>query len=260
MESMLTMGSLNKALHVLEAVAADARGATAKEISTALGLPVATTYRLLAALGDAGYVVHRKSEGRYVLGYQLHRLGGALHRQMGTSRTVARLVANLHETAGAAAYYAVHWGNEVVVAHVADSPEHPRIPVPQSGFAGALHATAFGKILLAGLPEPEQRRFLRRFGMAARTPRTITDEEELIAQVRRVAREGLATEIEEYLSGTSCMAVAVCNGNGQTVGSVAVSVPASADLVRTGGLGLLLRGTAHEISMVLRSVPGLYGR
>lgn len=279
-EPVLTMGSLNKALRVLETVGADARGVTAKDISTALGYPAATTYRLLAALGDAGYVVHRKPEGRYVLGYQLHRLGGALHRQMGTSRTVSRLVTGLSKTAGAAAYFAVHWGEEVVIAHVADSPEHPRIPVPEAGFTGALHATAFGKILLAGWPEPDQRRFLRRHGMFGYTPRTITDEAELLVQLRSVAREGLATETEEYLRGTVCTAVAVCNGTGQTVGSVAVSVPAvsapaapaapaapgrasaSAALPRTGGtggVGRLLRGTAHEISAVLRSAPGLYG-
>lgn len=260
MEPVLTMGSLNKALQVLETVGSDTRGVTAKEISEGLGFPVATTYRLLTALGEAGYVVHRKSEGRYVLGYQLHRLGGALHRQMGTSGAVSRLVANLHKAAGTAAYYAVHWGEEVVVAHVADSPETPRIPVPQGGFAGALHATAFGKILLAGMPEPEQRRFLHRHGMAVRTPRTITNEDELVVQVRVVARSGLAIETEEYLPGTNCVAAAVCNDTGQTIGSVAVSVRAPTDAQRMGSLGQLLRGTAYEIGIVLRSEPGLYGR
>lgn len=249
------MASLNKGLQLLDLLGGEARGLPARDISAALGYPPSTTYRLLAALGEAGYVLHLKSQGRYVLGYRLHHLGAALHKQMGTPRSVARLVGDLSAAASAAAYYAVHRGEDIVIAQVADSPQYPRIPAMGFGFSGAIHATAFGKILLAGFSEPEQRLHLHRFGMQARTPRTITDEDTLIRQLRTVAREGLAVENAEYLPGTCCIAVAVCNGHGQTVGSVAVSVPAPVAPARMGYLGQLLRGTAFEIGTALRGIP-----
>ena len=77
-------GPVERTLGILELVA-ERGGASARELSAALGLPLPTVYRLAKELVDTDYLVHIRSESRYELGYKLHRLGLSLHRQVGLS-------------------------------------------------------------------------------------------------------------------------------------------------------------------------------
>ncbi len=248
------MASLQKAIALLEVVAADAQGLTAKQIAEQLGLPLATTYRLLKVLTEAEYVVHLLEQQRYALGYKLHNLGTALHRQVATPISVARLITELHIAADAAAYYAVHRGEDIVIAHVVDSRLRPRIANMGFGFRGAAHATAFGKVLLAGMSDHQLTSYLTCHGMGPRTPATIRSEAELRQQLTEIHREGLAVEREEFMAGCSCMAAPIINGAGQTIGSVAVSIDAGAFESRRPQLDRLLRQTAHQAGRALRPV------
>lgn len=142
--------TVEKTLAILEHVA-HRGGATARDVSEALGYPLPTAYRLMQALVQSDYLVHLRAEHRFELGYKLDRLGLSLHRQVGVPRPVRQEVARLHEQADAAAYFAVYRGADVVVAHVVDSPARPRLTPLSFGFHEAAHATAFGKIMLAGM-------------------------------------------------------------------------------------------------------------
>lgn len=104
------LASVRKAFALLDAVATDSRGMTAKEIAAALQMPLPTVYRMLKTLVASGHVVHLREESRYGLGYKLHTLDTSLRRQVGTPPAVARLIQELHSRADAAAYYAVHRG------------------------------------------------------------------------------------------------------------------------------------------------------
>lgn len=249
------MASLHKAISVLEVVADDPRGITAKNISSRLQLPLTTTYRLLGVLINAGYVIHLREKRRYALGFRLHRLGASMHRQLDPPVSVTRLITRLHIEADAAAYYAVHRGGDIALAHVVDSPERPRIASMGVGFHGRGHATAFGKILLAAMTGPEQARYLARHGTAALTPATIHSEAELRRELDGVRETGLAVDREEFSTGTCCMAAPVFDPADRTAGSVAVSVDAGEFDGRRPGLDRFLRSVAHEVTAALRSQP-----
>ena len=121
------MASVQKAFALLDVVARDPRGATAKDISTELGMPLPSVYRLLQTLVASEHVVHLRDQRRYGLGYKLHALDASLRQHVATPATVQRAVRELHGSADAAAYFAVYRGDAVVVAHVVDSPRRPRI-------------------------------------------------------------------------------------------------------------------------------------
>ena len=117
------VGPIERTLAILEVVA-ERGGASAREVAEARGLPLATVYRLAAALVEAEYLVHIRGEGRYELGSKLHQLGLSLHRQIGMSRPVAREIQRLHEETGYASYFARLRGAELVLVHVAPGPSH----------------------------------------------------------------------------------------------------------------------------------------
>lgn len=249
------MGSVQKAFALLDVVASNSRGMSAKEIAATLDMPLPTVYRLLKTLVVSEHLVHLKDESRYGLGYKLHALDNSLRRQVGTPPSVAQLIRELHLRADAAAYYAVHRGDDIVVAHVVESPVRPRITPMGFGFNDAAHATAFGKVLLAAM-DPDQRwDYLERHGLPEMTDQTITSISQLEDELRGVREDGVAVEREEFIHGASCMAAPVTNLAGQTIGSVAVSMEPAAFAACSRNIGVLLRDTADKVSRALRGTP-----
>jgi len=245
---------LEKTFAVLEFVA-EQGGATVQEVSNRLGYPVPTVYRLAQSLVRAEYLIHLKDQGRFELGYKPHRLAISLHRQVGVPAVVKLAVQELYRRANLAAYFAVYRGADVVVAHICDSPARPRLEPLTFGFHEAAHATAFGKIMLAGMSEDQRDQYLSAHGMPPIQATTITDRGELEAHLRAVMLDGIAWEHEEFVQGKTCAAVGVRNGIGMVIGSVAVS--ADSRLVqgpqREHEIENLLRETANEVSRYYRT-------
>jgi IclR family pca regulon transcriptional regulator len=69
--------------------------------------------------------------------------------------------------------------------------------------------SAVGRVLLAGLPEPQRDTFLEQLQPQAFTPRTVTDKGELRRLLTRVATEGFAIAEEEAELGFRSLAVPV---------------------------------------------------
>lgn len=247
------VATVEKTLAILEAVA-ERGGATAREVSDALGFPLPTVYRLLQALVQSDYLVHLTGQHRFELGYKLDRLGVSLHRQIGIPPTVRQEVQNLHRLTQTAAYFAVYRGADVVVAYVVDSPAHPRLTPLNFGFHEAAHATAFGKIMLSGMSSEQRDQYLDVHGMGRLTATTKTDRGMLYDELQTVAASGVAWEIEEFVPGMTCAATGVRNGAGMIVGSVAISAP-SAELSerRQREIEKHLRDSSNVVSRYYRS-------
>ncbi|WP_026551710.1 IclR family transcriptional regulator [Arthrobacter sp. H20] len=256
-DALTGMASVQKAFALLDVVAADERGVSAKDIAAALSMPLPSVYRLLKTLVESRHLIHLKDESRYALGYKLHALDASLHRQVGTPSAVARLVLELHSRGDAAAYYAVHRGDHIVVAHVVDSPDRRRIVPMGFGFNDAAHATAFGKILLAGMDPAQRRVLLGRQGLPAMTDNTIRTLDELELELERVREGGIAVEREEFMIGYSCLGAPVRNAAGQIVGSVAVSLDAADFDQRSAKIAVLLRDAADKVGRALRATSVL---
>jgi len=215
-------------------------------------------YRLLQSLVQLDYLVHLKDHHRYELGYKIDNLGVSLHRQVGVPMVARREISRLHETARAAGYFAVYRGPEVVVAKVVDSPEHPRLKPLNFGFHEASHATAFGKIMLAGMTSRQVGEYLDDHGMPQLTERTITTRRQLEENLAVVGHLNVAWEREEFVPGVSCAAVGIRNGAGALMGAVAISAPSKAvSPARERELERILRDVSSRLSQNYRSVQRL---
>ena len=201
-------------------------------------------------------MVHLREQRRYGLGYKVHALDTSLRRQVGTPAAVRRAVRELHAAADAAAYFAVYRGDAVVVAHVVDSPQRPRIDPLDFGFTDAAHATAFGKILLSRMDHDEVAEYLDRHGMPGLTERTLRTPEALQLELRRVRAEGVAVEREEFVPGASCLAAPVVDSAGRTLGSVAVSLRPPDFERRHPAIAPVLRDAADRVGRALRAAEG----
>ena len=210
------IASVQRALHLMEAVAAHPNGAPAKLLAREAGLPLATAYHLLRTLAHEGYV-SRLADGVWVLGDRLGALFGESRTQHLLARIRPALVA-LRDELGVASYFSLHEDGEIRIVDIADGPRTPRVDL-WVGFDEAAHATAIGKCVLAQLGEEARRDYLARHPLIDLTPHTITEPRELC---RRLSPE-LSLDREEYAIGTGCVAVPVTDATGSFVGALAIS-------------------------------------
>jgi DNA-binding IclR family transcriptional regulator len=179
-------------------------------------------------------------------------LDQALHRQLAVPRAVAGVLRALHERADAAAYYAIYRNDEIVLAHVEDSAQRPRIQLLDVGFHRAAHATAFGKVMLAAKEPADRRQYLATTGMAPITPCTVTDPVVLEAQLSHVREVSAALELEEFRPGVACLASPVRAAGGAVAAAVAISLPAPEFLARRWDVERAVRQSATVLSRMLQ--------
>ena len=112
------------------------------------------------------------------------------------------------------------------------------------------HCTAIGKALLAGLTDEQVERLLPK-RLPAETANTITDRDELLADLVRVRVMGVAYDREELTIGISAVGAEIRDASGDASGGVAaLSIPVPT--ARFGGqeeyLAEMLLRTCAEIS------------
>jgi DNA-binding IclR family transcriptional regulator len=215
--------ALAKGLSMLSLFDAEHREWTLDEMVTELKLPRMTGYRMARTLQSAGYLVTDQQSGRY-------RLGPALIASTYLSEGYAELVAiarpyleSLVEQTGESATLAVDVDGVAVCVDMVDSPRPHKREVAVGRVIGDT-ANAHGKMFAASMPEEERARLLA-VPHERLTPKTITDPEELAAELRRARDEGVAFDIEERNLGTCAVAAPVRDQMGAVIGSIGVIVP-----------------------------------
>lgn len=178
------------------------------DVSQYLGVASSTAHRLLATLQFRGFVRQEAATRGYVSGPTLDGIAFGVLRRL-DARALARPVleklnAELGET--------VHLGRlEGSSVHFIDSIESSRAlrVGGRLGRSMAAHCTSTGKVLLAGLSEPE---LLARYPdeeLPQLTPHSIGTRTRLLEVLALVRAQGFATSQEESEEGVSSLAVAL---------------------------------------------------
>jgi IclR family transcriptional regulator, pca regulon regulatory protein len=117
------------------------------------------------------------------------------------------------------------------------------------------HCTAIGKVLLAYLPEDEQKAFLDHVELAKQGPNTIISKKTLHAELDSIRRRGLASNDEESARDAQAIAAAIHTADDRIAGAIGLLGSRSAtnvDELRAAH-GQALLDTAHQISALLHS-------
>ncbi|MFD9906076.1 IclR family transcriptional regulator [Streptomyces sp. NPDC059063] len=213
--------SVQHALRVLEVVARRGSGVTESELCREARLPAARLTPLLRMLRREGYV-EQITDGAYVPGVSLSRLGSARDRGLVLRDKLQDTLGGLRDAIGAAVYVSRYVDGEIRVTDCADGPRTPKVN-EWVDFRVAAHASAVGKSLLGQLDVNGRRDHLSRHKMARLTSRTITSERILLSRLAAQAPTVPVLDLQEYAVGTVCAAVPITAG--ATVGSLALSLP-----------------------------------
>jgi DNA-binding IclR family transcriptional regulator len=121
-----------------------------------------------------------------------------------------------------------------------------------------IHASASGKIIMAGLPIPLFNLYINNLSFEPFTNRTITDPTIFVSHIEKVRQDGYAIDHYESLENAFCIAVPILRGDGETLASLSFSgFIGSFDKNILAYYLPILRKAANEISQNLVQINQL---
>jgi DNA-binding IclR family transcriptional regulator len=228
MVSVPQVPAATRALRILRFLAAQPEPVPMDRIARTLGLPRSTTYHLLGAMVEEGFVVHLPDERRYGVGVAAFEVGSGYVRQEPLQRIARRQLTALVDAVGQSAHLAVLHGRDVLYVIEERAPGRPPL-VTDVGVRLPAHLTASGRAILAALPAaqvralyPDRTAFVERHGTG---PGSLTALRTLLTSARQ---RGYATESGEVTPGFESVAAPVLDHNDHPVAAIAVTYPESA--------------------------------
>jgi IclR family transcriptional regulator, pca regulon regulatory protein len=221
------------------------------DIAGALDMNRSTTHRYVITLVALGYLEQGASR-KYRLGLRVTDLGMSALNGTGLREHARPYLEELRQRTSHTTSIAVLDGSDIVCLDrvqslqsrgMADLDIRPGSRLPA-------YCTAMGKVLLANLPEPEQRDLLSSMVLARRGPNAITSKEALREALEQVRAEGFAVNNEELAPELYSISASVCDEAGVVVAAVGLEAHRATislnEMVNT--LGSHLLSTADRIS------------
>jgi len=216
--------SLARGLKVIRAFGVDAPQLTMSDVAKRTGLSRATVRRFLHTLVELGYV---GLEGRlYALRPRILELGYAFLSSMPMWEAIQPALQDVSTRLRVSCSAGLLDGHEVV--HVARAGRSEPVAV-SFGVGSRLPAfhTAMGRVLLAALPKAEREQRMSQADLRAYTPLTMTDPEQLMAELDAVADRGWSIVDREFEPGLIALGVPLRNRAGKIVAALITSARAT---------------------------------
>jgi len=216
--------TIHRVLDILETMAQAERPLSATEINENLGLPKATAHRLCTELENSGYLLKKIDGKSYLPGNRLHSMavGVLSHSRFRTQRLaiLEDLAARVGETCNIA------YADGLKMAYsdrvLSSSPLHLNLPLSARV---PLHCTASGKLFLASLQLHKRKAVINKLSLDTKTDKTITDPEQLLAEIQTVQENGYSVDNEELFDGMIAVAVPIADSAGRFYSSLAIQAP-----------------------------------
>ena len=214
-----------RSLAILEAVASSPTPLTATDINKTLKLPKATMHRLCIMLVKEGYLQPRLDGRGYLPGERLSTMALAVlsnndHWRTERHSILQRLSKDLGETCN----ISIPDGSEIVYFDRVETHWPLRIQL-QKNDRVPIYCTASGKLFLNHLPSGKRSRLLAKLSYQQFTPNTLTNIDKLKTELKRLRKDNIGVDNEEFMQGMVAVAVPMENSTGQFFGALAMHAP-----------------------------------
>ena len=196
---------IKKAIDILILVGKENKPLGVSEISKILSHSKSTTYGILKALNDVGFLHKDEGTKKYTIGKKLLRLSKIIYRNQDLLFIIKPFLENLSELVDETVFYGAAEGDMVKVLIVVEAKKSLKISSPV-GTKMPITAGAVGKVLLSTLKNDEIVSFLKEKGMPKYTENTITGTDSFIGEIEKTRKLGYAVDLEEYLKGVRAVA------------------------------------------------------
>ncbi len=218
------LASVQNAARLLKEFSAHEREFGVSELARRLDVSKSTVHRLLVTLSEEHLVEQDEVTGRYRLGLAVYDLGAAVATGLDLHEAVIGPMEQLRAASGETVHVAVLDGREVVYVDRLDSPNTMKLFI-DVGRRNWAHSTATGKCLLAHLPELELEALLDGWQLTSLTANTVTNLNQLRAQLKEVRKRGYSTNQGESALDVLSVAAPIRDGSGRVRAALSVAGP-----------------------------------
>jgi DNA-binding IclR family transcriptional regulator len=221
-----TIAAVERALDVLLLFGSLGRGDLGvTEISSELGMSKAAVHRVLSSLRSRGLVVLDAATHRYSLGAAALALGRAYLEQLEVRRLALPEMARLADAVDETVLLSVRVNDLQMFVEEVLPQREVRIAVPV-GTPIPLHIGSAGKVFLAHFTDDDVEDYINRTGLEPLTEDSITDSDELRADVIRVRERGYGSSLGEREPGGASIAAPILDDQGRPAAVLVIAGPA----------------------------------
>lgn len=213
--------SIEKAIKLINTLAASNQAMSLQELSNQTGFAKSTIHRLLATLRANDMVEQSMQDGRYQLGIRLFELGCAISNNWNVAAIARPYMQNIANELNESVCLAILSRGEALIMSFLESTSAFHV-VSKVGSRLPAHCTVQGKILLSYLSPPQLRHIIRERGMQIYTPHTIHSIEALETELQITRERGYAIDNSEFHIGLHSVAAPILNHTGEATYSIAV--------------------------------------
>ncbi len=222
------------------------------DIADELGMSRSTTHRYVITLVALGYLEQGASR-KYRLGLRVTDLGMSALNSTGLREHSRAYLEELRQRTSYTVNLAVLDGPEILYVDRARSYRRGQNQIDLGLRLGSrlpAYCTSMGKLLLAYLPESEQKDLIAEMKLAKRAPNSITSKKALRSELEHVREEGFAVNDEELAPGLHSISAPVRSESNEVVAAVNMAAHSSMISLEelVDHLGPHLVSTADRIS------------
>jgi IclR family transcriptional regulator, pca regulon regulatory protein len=244
--------SLERGLAILECFTPERPVWGIAELADQLGMSRSTTHRYVITLVALGHL-KQGAQRKYSLGMRVVDLGLSVMASTKLKDHAQPFLADLYRRSRYTVALAVLDGPRVQVVESLRGTRRGQqlIDLDQVSYAWLpIHCTALGKLLLANLPDAEQRSVIGELTLTKHTPQTITSKTALRAELQGIRGQSLAAAEEELVPGMYSIAAPIRSESREVVAAIGMDAHASmialADFIEA--LGPHLVSAADQVS------------
>lgn len=216
------VGSVERALTILELLAEKRQGLTTSDISRRTHIPKSSTSYLLRTLVARGYVRRDAQTGQHTLGLRLLSLGGQAMQSMELREVAMPHLRSVVERTRLGSHLAILDHGDAVYIERIESPGFIKMAI-WVGRRIAPQVTAVGKALICHLERHDVQEIVAQHRISPASAKTLLSLPKLLEDLAETRRRGYAVDDEEHAQGVRCVAAPVFAASGEVVAAIGVS-------------------------------------
>jgi IclR family transcriptional regulator, KDG regulon repressor len=218
----MKIGTLSKALQVIELLSRNSKGLALAEMSKTLGFPKSTIHHMLQTLLLSDYISQDDETKKYSLGLRFLEISSRILENFDIRERAKKYLIQLHEDCHEIVHLYLLRNGKMVCIDKIGSPAGGLSISSFVGWATEPHPSAAGKVLLSELTRKDIMNIYPDGLLKDYGKNTITNFTQLFKELELVRKQGYALDDEEYYEGVRCIGAPVRAG-GKIVASVSIT-------------------------------------
>jgi DNA-binding IclR family transcriptional regulator len=244
------MDAINKAFEIFELFLRSDGDLSINDVSARTKITYPTAHRITSILAKRGYILQPQKRGKYSVNPgKLAEFIGIIRRKLNIRAIASPFLHDLSDTVNEASLLAVRRG---LVAINIEVVNRSLINVTPDSSTLNLYSTGAGKVFLAFMSEKELNTYFNGLVMLPRTPKTLSNKEELTEEINQIRRTGVAFDDEENELGLRSVAAPIRDWEGRVIAAISIiGLTARINKSRLQELAPIVKDYALRISQAM---------